>query len=1132
MKRIYTTLLFAIIGLTLFACGPDEIVVDDAPVFSHLIVEGREPAINGELDTYLIDKNDEITVEVHFDNPQGVQINSVTISGQTYRSNRFEADPMYQTLTLNLRLRVPGDITFTLDSFLHSGTENVSVENDNQYRVFVRKTVPTATLVSLTSNTSSIHAEIRINDEDDVIILDSVHAILYRDNEEVDRVTLERAALNLIDFTDLLSDGDYDLIVVADYDRDDGEGVREAEVLLTLSDIRTDAKTPPSASISATAIHENALIFNVTTTDPFSVIDWDSVRVELWHGDTLVETLDDLEPGDLSALAFDGLLNNNTYTLEVYANYDLGDAEGLRENVKLATLSVNTLQTPLPDINISVVTTGTSHMIVRVDTTASHTDLSNVRIRLYDVATDTHIRTISVVEAIEDIEILDLLANRQYRLDVIAEFDLGDGQGARVDVINSLSHQTNTNQRPAGAISAISFTQTSVQFSYSLTNPNQTALAGTFIARLYEDNVLIDTKVLALGSGQETFEGIDVDHTKTYSVTLKTNYDLRDGDGVVEDHFLASRSKSVAIPKAPDGDILDITITPAGIRIDYAFFDTDDTLVEDGLVLEFGGDVHTLDPNDDHIIIPTYQNNRTYTVRLKATYNLNNAPGETVLDEIDFNVPALTTPSLSLDSTLSGTTISGDAVLSDADDTIISYAIIILRGGTEIDRVEDTANFTFTSLLNDTEYTIILTAEYDLNDGEGTQTAAETLSHTTEALASPSASLDASVSGNTIDGDAAFDDDDATIVGYHIAVLLDGVEVERIDDAATVSFTDLRNNTEYNVILTVEYDLNDGEGTQTLTQTQTLTTAVLATPIGELSGVSHALRAFDVDTAYSDEDDVIVGGVEAVLYEGETEVARQVVGLTDTVTFTDLDAETEYTLRLEATIDMNDGEGEQVIVIESMMITTPSYQPIATATQTSIQQERANLQVELDDPYGVLTGDPLWFELRDQNDLLVGSTQQIEDNLKIHIFNLWSNYEYTIHIYANVDYDDGEGVKSERIGTDTFTTSAKQTPSASINDIEVDGDDLIIFMSGLSDPDEITSRLVLELYVDGVLDDTIIIDHETLNAPDEFTFVGKYDADADLVVKLRIDYDANDSLGTIEDVLLDRITVIIAEKNE
>jgi hypothetical protein len=230
--------------------------------------------------------------------------------------------------------------------------------------------------------------------------------------------------------------------------------------------------------------------------------------------------------------------------------------------------------------------------------------------------------------------------------------------------------------------------------------------------------------------------------------------------------------------------------------------------------------------------------------------------------------------------------------------------------------------------------------------------------------------------------------------------------LEALTDLSTRTFTDLLSNNAYAVKVTYTYDLNDGEGSQTLITSETVTTLAKATPTVSIDNVVPTQETISFELDINDNDEV--GAITSIeLYKGETLVEA----LTDLSarTFTDLLSNNAYSVKVTYTYDLNDGAGSQTL------ITSETVTTLAKATPT----------VSIDNV--VSTTDSITFDLYFNDTDLVGEIISIElyqgDTVVESLFdlssrtfeNLISSNEYDIKVTFIYDLNDGAEVITDSV---------------------------------------------------------------------------------------------------------------------
>jgi hypothetical protein len=139
----------------------------------------------------------------------------------------------------------------------------------------------------------------------------------------------------------------------------------------------------------------------------------------------------------------------------------------------------------------------------------------------------------------------------------------------------------------------------------------------------------------------------------------------------------------------------------------------------------------------------------------------------------------------------------------------------------------------FENLLTNTMYEVVVTYVYDLNDGEGEQELTKSITVKTLEEKAPEVLVVTAIQNNTLNYQVAIND----VKGLG---RLDKVELFAGKNLITTSsnligsFNNLLNDTEYTVVVTYKYDLNDGLGEQLITSKETTTTKALTIPTLDL----------------------------------------------------------------------------------------------------------------------------------------------------------------------------------------------------------------------------------------------------------------------------------------------------------
>lgn len=203
---------------------------------------------------------------------------------------------------------------------------------------------------------------------------------------------------------------------------------------------------------------------------------------------------------------------------------------------------------------------------------------------------------------------------------------------------------------------------------------------------------------------------------------------------------------------------------------------------------------------------------------LKATYNNLQNQEETI--SIEFVTCAKAVPTVEIANVQSTQTeIAFELNVTDTDN-VGAIAKIELLHGEDAPIVVENTDRTFVNLLSNNDYTVKVTYTYDLNDGAGKQQIVKTADIKTKAKATPSVTIDNfSNTINQISADVTFEDIDSIGEIINIVLKKDDVQVAITNDRTSIIFDALDSDTEYTIVVEYKYNLNDGNGEQTATQT-------------------------------------------------------------------------------------------------------------------------------------------------------------------------------------------------------------------------------------------------------------------------------------------------------------------------
>lgn len=247
----------------------------------------------------------------------------------------------------------------------------------------------------------------------------------------------------------------------------------------------------------------------------------------------------------------------------------------------------------------------------------------------------------------------------------------------------------------------------------------------------------------------------------------------------------------------------------------------------------------------------------------------------------------------------------------------ISKIELIHEGGTV--EAENINIREFTGLFSDNIYTVKVSYTYDLGDGQGTRTESRMLEIKTEANKAPTlvVSKDA-ISISSVAFDIYYTDTDGVgeITGIELVHRGGTVSAESL---SVRRFDGLLSNNSYTVKVTHTYDLNDGKGVQTASETLDVKTVARIIPTVEIKNPIKTQTSIGFEIDERDPHDVCTISKIELIHEGGTVVAEN----TDVREFTDLLPDNNYVLKVTCTYDLMDGQGTH-IEIRTLDIRTDS----------------------------------------------------------------------------------------------------------------------------------------------------------------------------------------------------------------
>ena len=592
-----------------------------------------------------------------------------------------------------------------------------------------------------------------------------------------------------------------------------------------------------------------------------------------------------------------------------------------------------------------------------------------------------------------------------------------------------------------------------ISIVFSLIDEDETIIGDGAVVKLYTNDAVVREQVLSEGTQTITFDNLFTD--QQYEVRVYASYNLEDGFGLREEVLLYDDIYTTASNRQPTASIERIQLFENRIVFDVDLLDNDETLLENGLTVGlFEDDVliesRTFDQAVDDVVFDDLFSNSTYAIRVLGSFNLRNGEGvreDVLLDQHVFTtqIQYLPEPEI-INLEVTNERINFDVDLNDPNgvfDVLSMKAILYDEEGNYIrEAVISHSSGIFPEvqihdLLSDFAFTLVLSASYNLNDGEGVVEDAiifETDFVTTGNQIPTISVSETLVRQGYIDVEYSIEDPDETIPGDVRIVLyeeseggftiVEEIELEIDETSVTISYPIMYLN-KYRIKIFTDYNLYDGRGIQQDHQLfeKLFIGGFPKAPVAELpsEGVFES-EAMTFNFTILDADDTILESTSrAVLYMGDEIVATaELVAGENVVVFEELLSDQAYRIEVLTSYDLEELAGPRVdqVLYESDVQTIPKESP-TVVEDNNIRSTTTTITFDLSilDPDEVVLPETIEVVIiRNETELERISVSSL--NVESLLFeNLDPGITYTIEVYADQDYNTGGDIlEGEYVG--------------------------------------------------------------------------------------------------------------------
>ncbi len=454
--------------------------------------------------------------------------------------------------------------------------------------------------------------------------------------------------------------------------------------------------TAPSATVVSQELSTTTLELSIQIEDPYALIGENELAIYLSDGKTVVDK-QTLRIGD-NTVIFTDLVLSKTYEYGIMTAYDLVDGQETHKEWLL------TEQFTTPGaFAINEVVPGKDSISFEVTHVGEIGEIKSIS--LYDAATDQQVESGGSEMRIFE----NLLSNHTYNLYVDYTYTVA---GTEIeDWVAVKGIVTLAKEVPTLTFGAASSDKTSVSYAVEVTDADQ-ILHVTRVELLRGEEIVKENGVSLSGA----FDGL-LSNTK-YTVKVSYTYDPGDGRGEIADSI--SKEITTVEKVAPTLTFGAVSSDKTSVSYAVEVTDADQILHVTRVELLRGEEIVKENGVSLSGVFDGLLSNTKYTVKVSYTYDPGDGRGE-IADSISKEIATVekVVPKFTFSNIhVTDTQMSGRIIMTDTDAVGTMISADLYRNKALIKK-NTAQELSFTGLDYYSDYQIVVSYSYDLNDGKG-----------------------------------------------------------------------------------------------------------------------------------------------------------------------------------------------------------------------------------------------------------------------------------------------------------------------------------------------------------------------------------------------------------------------------